>query len=336
MVAEAGAAMAHANGTPASLLSIRGLRIDLPAGGALRRVVHDVSLEIAPGESLGLVGESGSGKTMTARAIARLLPAGAVTGGEIDFGGRSVLQLRRGDLRRHRRGGVAMVFQDPGAHINPVRTIGDHLTEGLRLVRGVGAAEARRRAAAMLDEVAIGAGALRQYPHELSGGMLQRVMIASALLDEPQLILADEPTTALDVTTQSDVLAILDRLRGERGLAMLYITHDLELAAAVCDRTAVMYAGTILEVQRSDRLNQAPLSPYTAALLAARPRVEARAERLTAVRGRPRSAFEAPAGCVFADRCPHAEPACTDESQVLRAYAAGLVRCRRAEELRRG
>jgi oligopeptide/dipeptide ABC transporter ATP-binding protein len=323
---------------PAGLLSIRDLRVDLPVEGELRRVIHDVSLEIAPGEAVGLVGESGSGKSMTARAIARLLPRGAVASGEVVFDGGSVLDLHRGALRRYRRGGVAMVFQDPGAHINPVRTIGDHLTEGLRLVRGVGGTEARSRAADMLREVGLDDGyrRLRQYPHELSGGMLQRVMIAAALLDEPRLILADEPTTALDVTTQSDVMAVLDELRSRRGLAMLYITHDLELAAGVCDRTAVMYAGSIVEVQDSDRLNHDPLSPYTSALLDARPRVDERAARLVAVEGRPRSAFEAPAGCVFADRCPHAEPACVAEEQVLRPFARGLVRCRRAEELRRG
>jgi oligopeptide/dipeptide ABC transporter ATP-binding protein len=323
---------------PPSLLTIRDLAVNLPVGGRLRRVIHDVSLDIAPGEAVGLVGESGSGKSMTARAIARLLPPGAAASGDINFDGSPVLELSKGALRRYRRGGVAMVFQDPAAHINPVRTIGDHLTEGLRLVRGVDRAEARRRAVEMLSEVGITGGErrLRQYPHELSGGMLQRVMIASALLDEPRLILADEPTTALDVTTQSDVMAVLDELRTERGLAMLYITHDLELAAGVCDRTAVMYAGSILEVQSSDRLNDDPLSPYTTALLAARPRVDARAGRLTAVEGRPRSAFEVPMGCVFADRCPHAQATCVAEEQVLRPLAGGLVRCWRAEELRGG
>ena len=322
----------------ASLLAIRGLRVDLPVEGELRRVIHDVSLQIAPGEALGLVGESGSGKSMTARAIARLLPPGAVTSGEIAFDRSPVLELGKGALRRYRRGGVAMVFQDPAAHINPVRTIGDHLTEGLRLVRGVDGADAARRAVAMLGEVGIADGErrLRQYPHELSGGMLQRVMIAAALLDEPRLILADEPTTALDVTTQSDVMAILDELRTERGLAMLFITHDLELAAGICDRTAVMYAGSIVEEQRSDRINHDPLSPYTAALLGARPRVDSRSGRLLAVEGRPRSAFEAPAGCAFADRCPHAQPECVAEEQVLRPLAGGLVRCWRAEELRGG
>jgi oligopeptide/dipeptide ABC transporter ATP-binding protein len=329
-------AAADVASTPASaLLSIRNLRVDLPVEGHLRRVIHDVSLEIAPGEALGLVGESGSGKSMTARAVARILPDGAATDGEIIFDGLSVLSLGAADLRRYRRAGVAMIFQDPGAHINPVRTIGDHLTETLRLVRGVGKREARRRAGQILGEVGIDDAQrrLRQYPHELSGGMLQRVMIASVLLDEPRLILADEPTTALDVTTQSDVMAILDELRRDRGLAMLYITHDLELAAAVCERTAVMYAGTLLEVRPSGPLSLRPASPYTGALLRARPRVDVHLERLPAIAGRPRSAFEAPEGCVFADRCPHVEPACVGEDQVLRPYADGLVRCRRAEEL---
>ncbi|MBN1527525.1 MAG: ABC transporter ATP-binding protein [Thermoleophilaceae bacterium] len=321
---------------PAALLSIRALRVDLRAEGELRRVIHDVTLDVAEGESVGLVGESGSGKSMTARAVARLLPEGAVTGGEIVFDGEPVLTLRGAALRRFRRGGIATIFQDPAAHINPVRTIGDHLTEGLRLVRGVDAREAERRAAAMLGEVGIAGGErrLRQHPHELSGGMLQRVMIASVLLDEPRLILADEPTTALDVTTQSEVMALLSELSRERRLAMLYITHDLELAAGVCDRTAVMYAGAVMEVQRSAALNDGPLNPYTAALLAARPRVDARSDRLEAIAGRPRSAFEAPEGCVFADRCPHVEDACVAERQELRPLAGGLVRCRRAEELR--
>src|SRR4029079_2405175 len=177
---------------------------------------------------------------------------------------------------------------------------------------------------------------LRQFPHELSGGMLQRVMIAAALLSEPQLLLADEPTTALDVTTQSEVMAILDDLRRERGLAMLFITHDLELAGAVCDRTCVMYAGSIVEQPASARLNTDPLPPYNtrplagpatpppppAALPAARPRLDATADRLAAIAGRPRSAFEAPEGCAFADRCPYREPQCTADQQVLQPVGA--------------
>ena len=208
-----------------------------------------------------------------------------------------------------------MIFQDPRAHVNPVRRIGDFMTEALRANQGVSAAEAGRRAADMLAQVGIDDGErrLRQYPHELSGGMLQRVMIAAALLTEPALLLADEPTTALDVTTQAEVMAILDELRREFGLAMLFITHDLELAAAICDRTAVMYAGQIVEIRASDLLHDDPLHPYTAALAAARPDIAQTRARLRAIPGRPLSAFEAPRrACAFAPRCPHATAACRE------------------------
>jgi peptide/nickel transport system ATP-binding protein len=318
-----------------ALLDVAGLHVDLMIEGVLRPVIHDVGLQIRAGEAVGLVGESGSGKSMTARAIARLLPSGARVDGEISFAGRRVLGMSPRELRAYRTDGIAMIFQDPRAHTNPVRRIGDFLTEALRTSKGVREDEAERRAVATLAEVGIedGARRLRQYPHELSGGMLQRVMIAAALLSEPQLLLADEPTTALDVTTQSEVMAILDELRRERGLAMLFITHDLELAAAVCDRTCVMYAGSIVEQQSSAGLNTDPLHPYTAALVAARPSLDAVTGRLAAISGRPRSAFEAPEGCAFADRCPYHEPRCTAEQQVLRPLGGGLVRCRRAEDL---
>lgn len=318
------------------LLDVRDLSVQLPVEGELRPVIHDVSLEIQPGEAVGLVGESGSGKSMTARAIARLLPPGAQVGGTILFDGESVTDARSADIRRFRTGGFAMIFQDPRVHINPVRTIGDFLTEALRTVFGVRDAEAERRAVETLAEVGIedGERRLRQYPHELSGGLLQRVMIAAVLLAGPRLILADEPTTSLDVTTQAEVMAILDELRRERGLAMLFITHDLELAAGVCDRTCVMYAGSLVEQQSSRRLNEEPLHPYTAALLAARPTVDGTRARLAAIAGRPLSAFEAPYGCAFADRCRYVEQACIDEPPPVLALGGALVRCRRARELR--
>jgi oligopeptide/dipeptide ABC transporter ATP-binding protein len=189
----------------------------------------------------------------------------------------------------------------------------------------------------MLGQVGIADGArrLRQFPHELSGGMLQRVMIAAALLTEPKLLLADEPTTALDVTTQAEVMAILDDLRREFGLAMLFITHDLELAAAICDRTAVMYAGQIVEVRESELLHGDPLHPYTAALAAARPDIAQTAHRLAAIPGRPLSAFEAPDGeCAFAPRCPHVRDICRAEVPELTSLDGGLSRCALAAELR--
>jgi len=221
--------------------------------------------------------------------------------------------------------------------VNPVRRIGDYMTEALRTNLGVPAAEASHRASDMLSQVGIDGGQrrLRQYPHELSGGMLQRVMIAAALLTEPRLLLADEPTTALDVTTQAEVMAILDELRHEFGLAMVFITHDLELAAAICDRTAVMYAGQIVEIRESAQLHDDPLHPYTAALAAARPDITRTAGRLRAIAGRPLSAFEAPPDqCAFAPRCGYAVDACREGLPEITELDGGLSRCVRARELR--
>ncbi|GAA2274035.1 ABC transporter ATP-binding protein [Nonomuraea roseoviolacea subsp. roseoviolacea] len=319
----------------APLLDVEGLTVFLPVEGEERPVLRDVSLSIAAGEAVGLVGESGSGKSMTARAIVRLLPPGARTEGAIRYRGEDVGSLRGAALRALRTD-VATVFQDPRAHVNPVRTVGDFLTEGLRTHRRLSRRAAEERAVRVLDEVGIAAGArrLRQYPHELSGGLLQRVMIAAALLAEPRLLLADEPTTALDATTQAEVMALLDELRRERELALLFITHDLELAAAVCDRTAVMYAGRVMEVRASALLHDDPLHPYTAALAAARPSLARRADRLPATPGRPLSAFEAPPGCAFGPRCAHARDACHERRPELLPLAGGQAACARAEELR--
>ena len=320
----------------APLLDVDGLTVLLPVEGAQRAVLRDVSLQIRSGEAVGLVGESGSGKSMTARAIDRLLPPRAQVQGQIMFQGQDVGGLAGGQLRAFRNK-VAMIFQDPRAHVNPVRRIGDFMTEALRTNHGVPAQDARQRAVAMLSQVGIDDGQrrLRQYPHELSGGLLQRVMIAAALLTEPALLLADEPTTALDVTTQAEVMAILDELRREYGLAMLFITHDLELAAAICDRTAVMYAGQIVEVRKSELLHGDPLHPYTAALAAARPDIAQKAPRLRAIPGRPLSAFEAPEGqCAFAPRCGYAVDDCRAMTPELTQLDGGSSRCIRVDELR--
>jgi oligopeptide/dipeptide ABC transporter ATP-binding protein len=318
------------------LLDVDGLTVRLPVDGAQQAVLRDVSLTVRAGEAVGLVGESGSGKSMTARAIDRLLPKGARVEGQIRFHGQDVSELAGSNLRAFRTK-VAMIFQDPRAHVNPVRRIGDFMTEAMRTNLNAPAAYAHLRAVDVLAQVGIedGERRLRQYPHELSGGMLQRVMIATALLTDPQLLLADEPTTALDVTTQAEVMAILDELRRGYGMAMLFITHDLELAAAICDRTVVMYAGQVVEVRSSDLLHDDPLHPYTAALTAARPDIARTAARLRAIPGRPLSAFEAPAGeCAFAPRCPHASEACRTGVPGLTAVDGGLSRCIRAAELR--
>ncbi len=319
-----------------TLLEIRGLRVELPIQGALKPVLQDVTLAVSAGEAVGLVGESGAGKSMTSRAVIRLLPPGAAVTGEVVFDGTSVLDMGRDALRRYRAADVVMIFQDPRTHVNPVRRIGDFLTEAL-VTNGVTTGdEAEQRVVAVLRDVGIDDAErrLRQYPHELSGGLLQRVMIASALAIEPRLMLADEPTTSLDVTTQAEVMAILDDERRARGLAMLFVTHDLELAAAVCDRIAVMYAGFLVEDGRADTLHETVRHPYTAGLFASRPSAAQRAPRLWAIPGRPLSSYEALWGCPFASRCPFVLDRCRDEKQVLREVDGGLVRCWRAEELR--
>jgi oligopeptide/dipeptide ABC transporter ATP-binding protein len=296
-------------------------------------VLDGVSFSIAPGEALGLVGESGSGKSMTVRSIARLLPPGAEVDGTVTFDDRDVYSLRGGQLRAYRHE-ASVVFQDPRAHTNPVRRIGDFMTETLR--ESMSRSDANARAITMLHEVGIDDGEkrLRNYPHELSGGMLQRVMIATALLTNPRLILADEPTTALDVTIQAEVMAIINQLRQEFNVSLLFITHDLDLAAAVCDRTAVMYAGNLVEMQKAESLHDDPYHPYTAALAGARPSVSSTESRLAAIPGRPVSAYEAPAGCAFAPRCAHAQDRCREQRPEIRPFADGQVRCVRSEELR--
>ena len=325
--------------TDNALLEVSGLTVHLPGGEEedARPVLDGVDLSLAPGEALGLVGESGSGKSMTVRAVARLLPRGARTQGSITFEGEEVTGMRAPRLRAYRDAGVGMIFQDPRAHINPTRRVGAFLIEALVRNRGVAKRAALERAGAVLAEVGIDdpARRLRQYPHELSGGMLQRVMIAAVLLAEPRLILADEPTTALDVTIQAEVVGILDRLRRERGMGMVFITHDLDLALAVCGRVAVMYAGRVIEVRDAAGLHERAAHPYTLGLLGSRPSIDVRAPRLSAIPGRPRSAFEAGPGCAFADRCAHAAAVCRERPPELAAWRDGLVRCHRVAEIDR-
>jgi oligopeptide/dipeptide ABC transporter ATP-binding protein len=328
-----------AGATPATsvepLLAVEHLALSIDVHGVPRPILRDVTLAVAPGEALGVVGESGSGKSMTTRVVDRLLPPGSHVSGSVRFEGRDVLALGGADLAAY-RGDVAMIFQDPRAHINPLRTVGQFLVEALVTNRRVPEATAAAKARALLGEVGVDRPEtrMRQLPGELSGGLLQRVMIASALLTEPKLLLADEPTTAIDVTTQSEVMAIIDELRRERHMAMVFITHDLELAAAVCQRTAVMYAGSIVEDNVSASLHDTPRHPYTAALGEARPSLTARAGRLRVIPGRPISAAEAsPEGCAFAPRCTMAVAACLTGTLDLRPVDGGHARCLRSDEL---
>jgi oligopeptide/dipeptide ABC transporter ATP-binding protein len=319
-----------------SLLEIEDLGLTVEDDTDDRLILRGVSLSVGVGEVLSLVGESGSGKSITARAVLGMLPRGARTTGSVRFAGSSILDMSSGDLRSYRARKVAMIFQDPSAYINPVRRIGDYLTEAVTKVGNMKRATARSRAIELLEAAQIdGARQLmNRYPHELSGGMLQRVMIAGALMGEPELLLADEPTTALDVTTQAEVMAILGRFREEFNLSMLFITHDLELAAATADRTAVMYAGRIVEQQPSGILHKSPLHPYTEGLLGSRPGLGAGPERLTTIKGRPIAAAEVPGGCAFEPRCAFAKEACRQADPRLQRLASGEVACLRAEELR--
>jgi len=313
------------------LLELGQLRVELKIGGRWRAVVQDVSLTLAAGQTVGIVGESGSGKSVTARSIARLLPPGARVTGEIRFDGEPVWAMNRARLRQFRAHDIGIIYQDPRAHVNTVHSIGDFLTEG---VRDQGPRERRELAISALRAVGIPdpERRLKQYPHQLSGGLLQRVMIAAAIMPGPRLLLADEPTTALDVTTQSEVMAVLDDQRQARQLAMVFITHDLDLAAAVTDTIAVMYAGTIVETGPSAGLHERALHPYTAGLLAARPQ-PSRVASLYTIPGRPIAAYESGTGCVFAGRCAYTQQYCLDARPEPRQFGDHVVACHRTEEL---
>ncbi|MFF5938052.1 ABC transporter ATP-binding protein [Streptomyces sp. NPDC012508] len=315
------------------VLEIDGLAVRLPGGQAARPLLDGVTLRVAPGETVGLVGESGSGKSVACRSVLGLLPAKARTTGAVRVGGRDVLTMDRAELARLRARQVAMIYQDPRASVNPLRRIGDFVTEGLRAA-GTPAATALARAEELLDAVGIRdpRGALRRYPHQFSGGMLQRVVIAAALAGEPELLVADEPTTALDVTTQAEIIAILTRLQAERGTGLLFVTHDLELASAICDRVYVMYAGRIAETADTGTLFDRPRHPYTAGLLACTPRIGAGASAPRPIPGRPLSLAEAPPGCAFAARCVHAQARCVEETPVPARHGDGLAACHRADE----
>ena len=261
---------------PRNTLDIESLRVGVPVRSGRKAILDGVDLHIAPGEALGLVGESGSGKSTTLRAVVGLLPRAADRDGRITVNGTDIATLSKSELRRFRGTQTAVVFQDPRAHINPLRSVGDFLLENLVEVQRRPRAEAERVVKAILADVGITdpERRMRQKPYELSGGLLQRVMIAAAMACEPTLLLADEPTTALDVTTQEEVMAILDEQRTARGLAMLFVSHDLDLADAVCDRIAVMKDGRIVEELGAEGLRQQAQDDYTKTLLAARPRLQ--------------------------------------------------------------
>ena len=294
------------------VLRVEGLTIAL--GGV--KLVEDVSFDIMPGEAFGLVGESGCGKSVTALSILRLIasPPLAITGGRIEFGGRDLLKLSEDEIRGVRGGEIAMIFQEPMTSLNPVFTIGDQIGETLTIHRSMNARAAASRAAELLDLVGIPAARtqLERYPHQLSGGQRQRAMIAMALACEPKLLIADEPTTALDVTVQAQILALIERLRKELGLACLLITHDLGVVGETCARVAVMYAGRIVEHGPTEDVFGKPRHRYTKALLETIPAANPPGKRLPAIQGNvPAPGRRAP-GCAFAERCAAPLARCAD------------------------
>ena len=296
------------------LLSVDDLTVQFRGDSGWSTAVEGVSFELAEGESLGVVGESGSGKSVTALSILRLHARGAArfTSGAIRYAGRDLLRARERDLRAVRGRDIAMVFQDPMSSLNPVLTICDQICESLRLHQGLSRTEARLRAIELLDLVRIPDAARRvdEYPHRLSGGMRQRVMIAIAIACRPRLLIADEPTTALDVTIQAQILELLRDLRAQLGMAVMLISHDLGVIAEFARRVIVMYAGRIVEDAPVDVLFCAPRHPYTEGLMASMPPLEGGSERLYSIPGRIPDSDETIAGCRFSPRCVHVEAVC--------------------------
>jgi oligopeptide/dipeptide ABC transporter ATP-binding protein len=318
------------------LLQVVDLRVTFftPAGPV--NVLEGVNLSLAAGEILGIVGESGSGKSVTALSIVRLLRRpGRVTGGRIVYRGNDLLSLPAGAMRGIRGEEISMIFQNPRSSLNPVFRVGKVLREVLRVHEGLKGIDADRRATALLADVGLPdpAAILHRYPHQLSGGMAQRVMIALALASSPRLLIADEPTTALDVTIQFQIITLLARLRAERDLAQIVITHNLGVVAELCDRVAVMYAGTIVEEGPTTAIFDEPRHPYTRGLLAARARTET-VGTLASIPGQVPDLRQRPAGCPFHPRCTYAREVCAETVPVLEdAGARHRVACHRWREI---
>ena len=313
-----------------NLLEIKNLKMDFGTDADALRAVDGVSFNIGAGETVCLVGESGCGKTVTALSIARLVPTPPANyvGGEILLNGRDVLKMSSGELRSIRGGVVSYVFQEPGASLNPVFRIGNQIKESLKLHRPEKATNEEVIRLLKLVGIPAPESRIKNYPFEMSGGMQQRVMIAMALASEPKLLVADEPTTALDVTIQAQILELLSELKRRLGMAILLITHNLGIVGDMADRVAVMYAGQIVELSPAKELLRRPLHPYTKALMASVPKLHGTANRLSAIPGNVPRLGNFPPGCRFAPRCPIAKPECSDKLPELVEVEAGrFVRC---------
>lgn len=319
-----------------NLLEVENLSIFFGRGRRSTQVTKDVSYNVKPGERIGIVGESGCGKTVTGLSLLGLLPKGlSHTTGSVLFDGIDLCASSESQMRKVRGRHIGMIFQEPMSALDPVFTIGEQIGEALRAHFGIGAREARERAIDVLDRVGIPLPARRhdEYPHQLSGGMRQRAMIAIALACEPRLLVADEPTTALDVTIQAQIIDILLRLSEESGTALLFITHDLGVVAETCRRIITMYAGEVVEDAPIDDVLLRPRHPYTSGLICSLPRLSERKAKLPSIPGRVPNAFEMPIGCRFEARCSFARDICRAPQAIVPVGSHHLARCCRASEL---
>jgi peptide/nickel transport system ATP-binding protein len=321
------------------LLEVENLRVDFFTRRGTVQAVRGVSYQLHRGETLGVVGESGSGKSVMAQTLLGLVELpGRITGGDVRWKGESLVHDAGDVVSRVRGKEIAMVFQDPMTSLNPLFTVGTQISEVCRRHLGSSRKAAQARAVELLDLVGIAnpSQRVKQYPHEMSGGMRQRVLIAMALACEPELLVADEPTTALDVTIQAQILELVAELQQRLGLAVLLITHDLGVVAGLCDRVAVMYAGKLVEIAGADELYATPAHPYTAGLLNSTPRLDVVMPRLVSIDGTPPDLVDPPVGCPFAARCPIAVTQCLEAMPGLKTYEGGRrAACWRAFEVGR-
>lgn len=313
-----------------ALLEIENLSVEFPSQNGVMHAVDGISLSLEEGEVLGIVGESGSGKSVTMMALMGLVAyPGRVKADKLRFAGHDLLKLSQGERNKLIGKDVAMIFQEPTTSLNPCFTVGFQITETLRLHLGMDKKAATRKAIELLEQVGINSpeSRLKAYPHQLSGGMNQRVMIAMAIACNPRLLIADEPTTALDVTIQAQILDLLRSLQKERGMALVLITHNMGVVSEMAQRIAVMYAGQIMEEQSAHALFNTPQHPYTEALLSALPERSDGSARLATIPGMVPGLYDRPAGCLFAPRCAYATEHSRNERPLLRAWKDGMVRC---------
>ena len=316
--------------TKEELLRIRDLVVEYDTDEDVVQAVNHIDLQLGKGETLGLVGETGAGKTTIAKAILRILPdpPSRVKAGEIYFEGKDILKLSEGKMRKIRGNKIAMIFQDPMTALNPIETVGSQIAEAIGLHEKLSKAEVQKRAVDMLEMVGIPGERYGDFPHQFSGGMKQRIVIAMALACSPELLIADEPTTALDVTIQAQVLDMMESLKEKLNTSMILITHDLGIVAGMCDRVAVVYAGEIVEQGTTEEVFDFPGHPYTLGLFQSLPRLDSTEKRLKPINGLMPDPTNLPEGCKFYDRCPYACEKCKEKEPEMREYRPGhFVRC---------